>query len=114
MSDMELTVHQQIAEPEIKHEVRQPEPRQRTLREQVSHVMQRYFSNLDGTDSRNIYDLVLEEVEAPLFEAVMRYTQNNQSETSRMLGLARGTVRKKLKKYGLIDPSELDDETDVV
>jgi Fis family transcriptional regulator len=32
----------------------------------------------------------------------MKYTRNNQSEAARMLGLSRGTLRTKLKKFGLL------------
>ena len=46
--------------------------------------------------------MVLTEVEAPLFEAVMRYTKDNQTRASELLGLNRGTLRKKLKQYDLL------------
>jgi Fis family transcriptional regulator len=46
--------------------------------------------------------MVMSEVEAPLLEAVMRYTGNNQSKASIMLGLNRGTLRTKLKNYGML------------
>ena len=44
----------------------------------------------------------LDEIEEPLLLAVMKYTNNNQSETARILGLSRGTLRTKLKKFGLL------------
>jgi phosphoribosylaminoimidazolecarboxamide formyltransferase/IMP cyclohydrolase len=47
-----------------------------------------------GTD---FYDLVLSEVEAPLLQAVMEYTRGNQTRASQVLGLNRGTLRKKLQ-----------------
>jgi Fis family transcriptional regulator len=50
----------------------------------------------------DVYDMVLQEVEAPLLEAVLRYTRNNQTLASTVLGLNRGTLRKKLKRYGLL------------
>ena len=46
--------------------------------------------------------MVLAEVEAPLLETVMEFTRGNQTKASTLLGLNRGTLRKKLKKYGLI------------
>jgi Fis family transcriptional regulator len=45
---------------------------------------------------------LLSEVEAPLLEKVMEYTSDNQTRASTMLGLNRGTLRKKLKQYGLL------------
>jgi Fis family transcriptional regulator len=44
----------------------------------------------------------LQEVEAPLLEAVLKYTRNNQTLASAVLGLNRGTLRKKLKRYGML------------
>lgn len=70
-----------------------------TLHEQVIQTVQNYFTNLDGEEPVDLYKLVLEEVEVPLFEATMSFTKNNQSKAARTLGLARGTLRTKLKKY---------------
>jgi len=72
-----------------------------TLRESVELSMKNYFAQLDNEQPSNIYDLVLAEVEAPLMEAVMNYTQGNQTKASQVLGLNRGTLRKKLKIHGL-------------
>ena len=49
----------------------------------------------------DLYQLVIGEVEKPLFKAVLRYTNGNQSEAAEILGINRGTLRKKLKQYGL-------------
>ncbi|WP_114416268.1 DNA-binding transcriptional regulator Fis [Marinospirillum perlucidum] len=75
---------------------------ERPLRESVHRALEKYFAQLDGQPVNNLYDLVLTEVEAPLLEAVMRYTDNNQTQASSLLGLNRGTLRKKLKHYDLI------------
>lgn len=74
---------------------------QATLRESVEQAMKNYFAQLEDEQPTDIYDLVLAEVEAPLMEAVMTYTQGNQTKASQVLGLNRGTLRKKLKMYGL-------------
>ena len=42
------------------------------------------------------------EVEQPLQKAVLEYTEGNQSRAADILGINRGTLRKKLKTYGLI------------
>ena len=74
----------------------------RTLRDSVSIALNTYLSNLDGQDVPDVYNMVLSEVEAPLLEEVMKYTRNNQTKASQMLGLNRGTLRKKLKQYDLL------------
>lgn len=76
--------------------------RHQSLRMCVEHALENYFSDLDGLDTSDLYQMVLAEVEAPLLEAVMRYTSYNQSKASEMLGLNRGTLRKKLKQYDLL------------
>jgi len=72
-----------------------------TLRESVELAMKNYFAQLDNEQPTDIYELVLAEVEAPLMESVMNYTHGNQTKASKVLGLNRGTLRKKLKAYGL-------------
>lgn len=74
-----------------------------SLRENVAEVMQHYFSSLKGEEPRNVYDFFLEEIEEPLLNVVMKYTRQNQSEAARILGLSRGTLRSKLKKFGLLE-----------
>ncbi len=73
-----------------------------TLRENVTQVMQHYFANLKGEETRHIYDFFLDEVEEPLLTAVMKHTEDNQSKAARILGLSRGTLRTKLQKYGML------------
>ena len=73
-----------------------------SLRQCVESALKQYFLHLDGQPANDLYQLVLSEVEAPLLEAVLTYTRNNQSKTAQMLGLNRGTLRKKLKQYDLL------------
>jgi Fis family transcriptional regulator len=73
-----------------------------TLKSSVAEIMQHYFSNLKGEEPSNVYDFFLDEIEEPLLQIVMKFTNNNQSETARILGLSRGTLRTKLKKYGML------------
>ena len=72
-----------------------------SLREAVDLFVRRYLDEMDGEMSTDFYDLVLSEVEAPLLQAVMEYTRQNQSRASTMLGLNRGSLRKKLKQYSI-------------
>lgn len=74
----------------------------RTLRENVEEALRNYFEHLDGQDVTDVYNMVLAEIEAPLLESVMDYVRGNQTRASEVLGLNRGTLRKKLKQYGLL------------
>jgi len=60
-----------------------------------------YFNKLNGHKPGDLYQLVLGEVERPLFKAVLDYTNGNQSEAAQILGINRGTLRKKLRLYNL-------------
>lgn len=74
----------------------------RTLRNSVEQALKNYFDHLDGQDVTDVYEMVLCEVEAPLLESVMEHVKGNQTRASEILGLNRGTLRKKLKQYGLL------------
>ncbi len=92
-----------MAEPAARHQfVSSTENHAQTLRDSVEKAMHNYFANLEGQDVTDIYQMVMSEVEAPLLDAVMTYVKGNQTRASTMLGLNRGTLRKKLKQYGLI------------
>ncbi|MBU0744443.1 MAG: DNA-binding transcriptional regulator Fis [Gammaproteobacteria bacterium] len=67
----------------------------------VREALEEYFERLDGQKVTNLYDMVLKEVETPLLKTVMKHTKNNQSNASNLLGMNRGTLRKKLKQYKL-------------
>lgn len=71
------------------------------LRTHTEEALARYFKSLNGDRPGDLYELVLGEVEQPLFKAVMDYTQGNQSQAAGILGINRGTLRKKLKTYSL-------------
>ena len=76
------------------------------LRDSVTASVRQYLAELDGQLSTDVYQMVLAEVEAPLLTEIMVYTRNNQTKASLMLGLNRGTLRKKLKQYDLISDKD--------
>lgn len=80
----------------------QQEHQESTLRSEVEKALRRYFQHVEDEPVTALHRMVMSEVEAPLLEAVMRYTRKNQSRASIMLGLNRGTLRTKLKLYGLL------------
>jgi Fis family transcriptional regulator len=72
------------------------------LCQHTEDALDQYFTTLNGDHPGELYDLVIGEVERPLFKAVMDYTRGNQSEAASILGINRGTLRKKLRMYSLI------------
>ncbi len=73
----------------------------RPLARMTESALKDYFKKLDGTAPGDLYDLVLSEVEPPLLKTVLHYTDGNQSRAAEILGINRGTLRKKLKNYSL-------------
>ncbi len=77
------------------------ERRKQPLCSAVRIAMGLYFNQLNGHQPDGLYRLVMEEVERPLLEVLMERCAGNQTMAAQCLGLNRGTLRKKLKYYGL-------------
>lgn len=67
----------------------------------VRSSIEGYFVQLNGHESTGLYQLVLAEVEKPLLETALKYSDYNQSKAAKVLGLSRSTLRKKLDQYGI-------------
>ncbi|SRR5579862_936942 len=73
------------------------------LRSHTERALHEYFASLNGHRPARLYDLVMHEVELPLFRAVLEYSDGNQSRAAVILGINRGTLRKKLRTLGLAE-----------
>ena len=73
-----------------------------TIRKTVHTAVDSYLRTMDDQEVTDLYEMVLAEVEASLLAGVMQHTGNNQSKTATLLGLSRGTLRTKLRKYRLL------------
>ncbi len=71
------------------------------LRTHTERALHDYFASLNGHRPAHLYDMVLREVEEPLLKAVLDYTEGNQVRAADILGINRGTLRKKLRSLGL-------------
>ncbi|PCI21940.1 MAG: Fis family transcriptional regulator [Piscirickettsiaceae bacterium] len=71
------------------------------LCQQVQKTLESYFAQLDGQEINNLHAMVIREVEKPLIEFALSHTKSNQSKAAKMLGLSRGTLRKKMLEYKL-------------
>ena len=96
-NDEQFDTNKQTQEPLVQNQ---------SLRDSVSIAVRHYLKELDGQMATDVYEMVLAEIEAPLLEEIMAYTRNNQTKASIMLGLNRGTLRKKLKQYKLISSKD--------
>ena len=71
------------------------------LRKNVQHAIRRYLEDMGQCQTESLYQTLLAEVEPPLIEEVLRYTHGNQSQTARILGITRNTLRAKLSCYDI-------------
>jgi Fis family transcriptional regulator len=78
-----------------------PATSQLPLRDHAERALSDYFASLNGHRPARLYDLVLREVEEPLFRTVLDYASGNQSQAAIILGITRGTLRKKMREFGL-------------
>ena len=72
------------------------------LRDVVAHSVRRYLHDLHDHPADDLYEVVLREIEAPLFREVLRHYDGNQSRAAAALGLNRATLRKKLRAHGIV------------
>lgn len=69
------------------------------LQEMVYTLVNRFLTENKGKAIDDLYDMILSEVEPPLLQAVMEKKRGNQLQAAKMLGISRGTIRKKLLRY---------------
>lgn len=72
------------------------------LREHTEHALKKYLSHLEGHPPLNLYNLVIHEVEEPLFRIILKHTSGNQTRAASILGINRATLRRKLREFHLI------------
>lgn len=70
-----------------------------SLGEHVRDSAKNYLQSQELKNNGNLYQIILEEIEIPLFRATMEHARYNQSRAARLLGISRGTLRTKLKQY---------------
>ena len=65
----------------------------------IEEMIHAYFQDLDGHGTHDLHRLVIETVEAPMLRVVLQHTNGNQPRAAQILGINRGTLRKKLSYY---------------
>jgi Fis family transcriptional regulator len=76
-------------------------PNPPTVREVVAWSVRRYLDNMGHLTEGELHRVMLAEVEAPMIVEVLRHCRGNQSRAASILGISRGTLRKKLTEYRL-------------
>jgi Fis family transcriptional regulator, factor for inversion stimulation protein len=73
------------------------------LEDAVRQALEAYFRDLDGAAPHGVHQMVLDAVEKPLLEVVLRQADGNQSLAAAWLGINRNTLRRKLLQHGLTE-----------
>ena len=79
-----------------------PTPRtngSKPLNHYVAGSLDIYFKALNGHAPKDLYGMILEQVEPPLLKATLKYCEGNQSRAASILGLNRATLRKKIRQH---------------
>lgn len=67
----------------------------------VELKISRFLDQIGTYYPENLYDMIMKKTEKPLLNQILRRTGGNQVHASRILGINRNTLRKKMKMYGL-------------
>ncbi len=74
----------------------------KNIQDCVYQSLDAYFKDLGSETPHDLYNMMLEILEKPMLEVVMRQAGNNQSKAAEWLGLNRNTLRKKLTEHQLL------------
>lgn len=72
------------------------------IEEVVRHSLETYFKDLHGAEPDQLHDMMIQVMEKPLLDVVMKHADGNQSRAATWLGLNRNTLRKKLTDHKLL------------
>ena len=90
-----------ISAKNLKKEKRIKQRRKEKLSDHIHSSLECYFKDLDGHKGNGLYSLMISQIEKPMFEIVMHKTRGNITLAADVLGINRGTLRNRLKKYNL-------------
>ena len=72
------------------------------IEESIRDSLEQYFKDLRGAEPHSVHAMVMNTVEKPLLEVVMRHAEGNQSKAAEWLGINRNTLHRKLSDHKLI------------
>jgi len=68
----------------------------------IRDSLETYFQDLRGAEPHAVQQMILDAVEKPMLEVVMRHAGGNQSRAADWLGINRNTLRRKLAEHKLL------------
>lgn len=71
--------------------------REPILEDFVEKKLRDFLRKARACEGRNIYNLLLQEFERPLFTLTLKETRGNQIQAAQLLGVNRNTLRKKIR-----------------
>lgn len=74
----------------------------KNIEECIRESLESYFKDLRGVEPSAMYDMILQVVERPLLDVVMKKAEGNQSRAAEWLGINRNTLRRKLVEHKLV------------
>ena len=80
-------------------EIAQATSQEQGLQDIIYNLVNKFLAEHKGNSIDDLYDMILQEVEPPLLQAVMEKKRGNQLQAAKLLGISRGTIRKKLQRY---------------
>ena len=73
-------------------------PQDPFLEDFVERKLKEFVKKIKASQSRNLYTLLLKEIERPLISLTLKETNGNQIQAALILGMNRNTLRKKIKE----------------
>ena len=72
------------------------------IEECIRDSLEAYFKDLRGAEPHSMHELIMNTVEKPLLDVVLKHADGNQSRAAEWLGINRNTLRRKLLDHKLI------------
>ena len=73
------------------------------IEECIRDSLEQYVKDLRGSQPHSVHAMIVDVVEKPLLQVVMRHAEGNQSKAAEWLGINRNTLRRKLLDHKLLD-----------
>jgi Fis family transcriptional regulator len=70
-----------------------------TIDDFLKKSLKDHLGKMKAMENGRLHETVIGQVEKSLLRMVMEETEGNQSDASRMLGINRNTLRKKIREY---------------